>query len=80
MWNLYDVFRRVQCGAEAAAIDLTTDVMYMLLVTSAYTPNQNTHNFRDDITNEVTGTGYTSGGNTCAVPTLGMDGAGRRRW
>jgi hypothetical protein len=33
-----------------------------LLVLDAYTPNFDTHDFRDDITNEATGTGYTSGG------------------
>lgn len=35
-----------------------------LMVTDSYTPAYDTHNFRDDITNEVTGTGYTSGGLT----------------
>jgi hypothetical protein len=33
-----------------------------LLVTDSYTPNFDTHDFRDDITNEVTGTNYTAGG------------------
>jgi hypothetical protein len=35
-----------------------------LLVTDTYTPDFNLHDFRDDITNEVTGTGYTAGGVT----------------
>jgi hypothetical protein len=35
----------------------------VLMVTDTYTPNFDTHDFRDDITNEVTGTGYTAGGN-----------------
>jgi hypothetical protein len=35
-----------------------------LLVTDSYTPNFDTHDFRNDITNEVTGTGYTAGGAT----------------
>jgi hypothetical protein len=34
----------------------------VLMVTDSYTPNFDTHDFRDDITNEVTGTGYSSGG------------------
>ena len=34
----------------------------MLLVTSSYTPNKQTHERRDDISNQVTGTGYTAGG------------------
>jgi hypothetical protein len=32
------------------------------LVTSSYTPNKDTHDFRNDVTNEVSGTGYTAGG------------------
>jgi hypothetical protein len=35
-----------------------------LLVLDAYTPNFDTHNFYDDITNEATGTGYSAGGVT----------------
>lgn len=34
----------------------------LALVTDSYTPNFDTHNFHDDLTNEVTGTGYTAGG------------------
>lgn len=33
-----------------------------LMVTDTYAPNFTTHDFRDDVTNEVTGTGYTAGG------------------
>ena len=35
-----------------------------LLCEDGYTPNFDTHNFRDDVTNEVSGTGYTAGGQT----------------
>ena len=34
----------------------------VLMVTDTYAPNFDTHDFRDDITNEVSGTGYTAGG------------------
>lgn len=37
-----------------------------MLVTSSYTPNKDTHNDRADVTNEVTGTGYTAGGEVVA--------------
>lgn len=36
----------------------------VLMVTDTYTPDFNTHDFYNDITNEVTGTGYTAGGMT----------------
>jgi hypothetical protein len=35
-----------------------------LLVEDGYTPNYDTHDFRNDLTNEVTGTAYTTGGVT----------------
>jgi hypothetical protein len=44
------------------AIDADTDSFKAMLVTSSYTPNKDTHDKRDDVTNEVTGTGYTAGG------------------
>lgn len=50
-------------------IDFDTNTFKAMLVTSAYTPNKDTHDKRDDVTNEVTGTGYTAGGVTsvCTV-------------
>jgi hypothetical protein len=48
-------------------IDFDTDTFKAMLVTSAYSPNKDTHEFRDDVTNEVTGTGYTAGGATSTV-------------
>jgi hypothetical protein len=49
------------------AIDMDTDTFKVMLVTSAYTENKDTHTKRSDITNEVSGTGYTAGGNTSAI-------------
>jgi hypothetical protein len=43
-------------------IDFGADLFNLLLVTSSYTANKDTHVKRDDVTNEVTGTGYTAGG------------------
>lgn len=48
-------------------IDFDTDTFKVLLTTSIYAENKDTHDFRDDVTNEVTGTGYTAGGNTVTV-------------
>lgn len=55
------------------SIDLDTDTIKVALVTSTYTPNQDTHDFFDDITNEVVGTGYTAGGATLASKTVTAD-------
>jgi hypothetical protein len=48
------------------AIDFDTDTFKALLVSSVYSPNKDVHDRRDDVTNEVTGTGYTAGGVTTA--------------
>ena len=49
------------------AIDLDTDAFKVMLTTSGYTENKDTHTKRSDVTSEVTGTGYTAGGNTSAI-------------
>ncbi|OOL31846.1 hypothetical protein GQ85_10950 [Rhodococcus rhodochrous] len=51
-------------------IDWDTDVIKVMLCTSAYTPDQDTHQYKSSITNEVTGTGYTAGGATLATATI----------
>lgn len=43
-------------------IDLLSDTLKVSLHTSAYTPNLDTHDYFDDATSQVTGTGYTTGG------------------
>jgi hypothetical protein len=42
--------------------DLSTDSIKGMLCTSSYSPNQDTHDFKDDVTNEVSGDGYDAGG------------------
>jgi hypothetical protein len=49
------------------SIDFDTDTFKVMLTTSAYTEDKDAHDFRNDVTNEVTGTGYTAGGNTVTV-------------
>lgn len=51
------------------AIDLDTDTIKVMLVTSTYTPSAS-HAKRSDITNEVSGTGYTAGGTAIGSPTV----------
>lgn len=51
---------------------VSTDTYYVMLCTSTYTPNIATHARRSDVTNEVTGTGYTAGGQAI-VPTFTKD-------
>ncbi len=51
-------------------IDLKDDTIKVALVTSSYTPNAGTHTHFDDVTNEVSATGYTAGGATLASKTV----------
>ena len=51
-------------------IDWDSDTIKVALLTNAYTPDQDAHDYYDDVVaNEVTGTGYTAGGNTLANKT-----------
>lgn len=45
-------------------INITGDTLKVMLCTSGYTPDQDTHQYKSSVTNEVTGTGYTAGGAT----------------
>lgn len=56
---IYDSFKY---DVSTGAIDLNTDSFKVLLVTSSYTPNAGTHTKRSDVTDEVVGAGYTTGG------------------
>lgn len=74
--NLYDNFRKKHASG-AGAVDLTALTVKCMIVTGTYTPNQNTHAFRSDLgATEVSGTGYTAGGNALATPIVSLDGAG----
>jgi hypothetical protein len=57
-------------------IDWDTDTIKVALLTNSYTPDQDAHNYLDDVVaNEVTGTGYTAGGNTLANKTNSYNSA-----
>lgn len=47
---------------DTAGQSLEAETHKVLMVTDTFTPNFDTMDFRDDVTNEVTGTGYTAGG------------------
>ena len=67
---LYNSFKR---DIMNGAIDLDTDTINVMLVTSSYSPDIDTHDKRDDITNEVAGTGYSAGGAALANKTVTAD-------
>jgi len=52
-----------------AEIDFISATVKCALTSNTYVPNQDTHDFFNDITNQVTGAGYTAGGVTLASKT-----------
>jgi len=67
---IYNSFKRdIQNGT----INLTADTINVMLVTSTYTPNIDTHTKRSDITNEVSGSGYTSGATSLVTTVVSAD-------
>ena len=57
-------------------VDWDSDTIKVALVSSSYTPNQDTHTYWSDVVSyEVTGTGYTTGGQTLGSKTVTYDSA-----
>lgn len=57
-------------------IDWDTDTIKVMLLTSGYTPNQDGHDYLDDVVaSQVTGTGYTIGGAELTGKTATYDAA-----
>jgi len=54
-------------------IDLDTDTIRVALVTEDYTPDQDAHEYFDDVTNEVVGVGYTADGAALAGKAVTQD-------
>lgn len=59
-------------------IILDSDDLWIMLVDNTYTPNPDTHAFRDDVTGEVSGTGYTAGGMDLGTVTVTQDDTNNR--
>jgi hypothetical protein len=59
-------------------IDCDTDTFKVMATTVTYSENKDTHTKRSDITNEITGTGYTAGGNSVGALTVTKDTANDR--
>ena len=64
------IYNSFFADSKKAQINLETDTIKVMLVTSTYVPNIDTHTKRSDVTNEVVGTGYTAGGATLGSKTV----------
>ena len=55
-------------------IDFNSDAIYVSLHTSTYAPNQDTHDYQNDLTNEVAnGNGYATNGKALGTPAIAYD-------
>lgn len=69
---IYNNFKYRQLGDTGVTpINLKTDTIKLMLLTSSYTPDQDAHDFLDDVSaNEVAASGsYSAGGVTLSVTT-----------
>lgn len=62
----------------AGDVDFGSDTFYVMLVTSAYTPDKDTDTKRSDVTGEVSGDGYPAGGDETTVTVEAVDNANDR--
>jgi hypothetical protein len=72
-WYGQAIMQAFGSGSSGGApnIDYLSDTIKIMLCTSSYTPNQDTHVFKSSVDNEVaSGNGYTTGGATLANKTL----------
>ncbi len=65
-------------GIAKGAIDFDTDTFKAVFVTSSYTPDFDAHDYRNDVTNEVSGTGYSAGGPAVTMTVNAKDTANNR--
>lgn len=71
------VFNKALEAWAKGLIDFDSDTFKVMLTTSAYAEDKGAHDFRNDVTNEVIGQGYTAGGNSVSV-SVTLDAANNR--
>lgn len=59
-----------EVAGDTFAVDFLSDTIKVALATNAWTPNLDTNEVFSDMTNEVSGAGYTAGGVTAASKTI----------
>jgi hypothetical protein len=72
--GLYGVTLRDQYDASQLAVNIDSDSFKLALVADTHTPDFNAHDFFADLTNEVSGTGYTAGGAVTTGETITVSG------
>ena len=69
------MFGRFLMSLANKEVNMNTDSFKVMLVTSAWTPDQDTMQYKSAVTNESSGAGYTAGGATLSSQALTYDAA-----
>jgi hypothetical protein len=75
MPDVAKIYGKAFVSAFNKEIDFNSDTIKAMLCSASYTPDQDTHQYKSDVTNEITGTGYTAGGVTLSNCTITYDAA-----
>lgn len=75
MTDVAKFFGKAFTSAFNKEIDFNSDTIKAMLCTSSYVPDQDAHQYKSDVTNEITGTGYTAGGVTLTSCAISYDGS-----
>jgi len=59
-------------------VDLDTDTIRMMLLDDTYVPDQDAHDFKNDLSGEIAGLGYTARGMALADKTITQDDTNNR--
>jgi hypothetical protein len=71
-------YNQIALKMGSAVVNFSTDTLKVMLTTSTYVPNVDTHTVKADVTNEISGTGYTAGGATLTGVTWTYDSTNHR--
>lgn len=67
---IYNAFKK---NIANGGIDLDSDTIKVMLVTSSYAPEQDGHEFKSSVTAEVVATGYVAGGQALTGKSVAQD-------
>ena len=70
------IFTNYSAKLHNKEVDWNSDTIKGMITTNTYVPDQNAHAYKSDVTNEITGTGYSAGGATLTTCTITVTGGG----
>jgi hypothetical protein len=78
MSTTVNTYNSVMNNQSRARFNFATDDFFAMLTTADYVPDTDAHAFRSDVTDEISGTGYSEGGKTIPVSIEAIDAGNDR--